>query len=452
MPDYARVFSLYDPLVIADVQNQPTLWLAEEISPEGSASSFIIKLRQGIEFHNGKTLGAEDVLFTFQRILNPKKPLEGALILSPIDLSNSKVLDKYTLRVAMNKPFASFVEQLIQPFCSLILPVGWDPKNPVGTGPFKFQSFTPGQQSVMVRNDNYWRSPEPYFDSVTVIDFADQTTVVNALLSGTIDATGQIPPALLSELKSNSSLATVVARTGGFTPITMRVDQAPFNDVRVRHAMKLLVDRPKLVEAVYGGNGIAGNDVFGITDPDYDTSLVRAHDPERAKSLLKQAGHNDLTTQLVVGPIFLGMVEMAEVFAQQAMSAGVTVSVSNVPYSTFYDSQYLQRPFSMDFWFANPYLAQAGNETVTGAAYNETHFNDAHYNSLYVQANATLDSNLRKELIHEMQQIDFDQGGLIIPAFYDVVDAFTTRLHGYYPYEVGGPVSNVQFRQMWFSK
>jgi peptide/nickel transport system substrate-binding protein len=452
MPDYARCFSLYDPLVIANVANQPTLWLADELYPEnGNPSSWIIKVRKGVEFHNGKTLGADDVLWTFQRILNPKAPLEGAPVLAPIDITNTRILDQYTLRVAMKTPFGSFLQQLVNPFTSFILPVGWNEARPVGTGPFKFESFTPGQRSVMVRNNKYWRAPEPYLDSITVIDFADQTSVVNALLSGTIDATGQIPPALVSEIKKSSGLNILAARTGGYTPITMRVDRAPFNDVRVRQAMKLLTNRTQIVESVYGGYATIGNDIFGITDPDFNHSLKRQYDPEQAKFLLRQAGQSGMSATLVTGPVFLGMVDIATVFSQQAKAAGVTVNISNVQYSTFFDSQFLKRTFSMDFWFGNPYLVNASEETVGGGSYNETHFNDPQYNALYAEANATVNPARLKEILYEMQKIDFNDGGVLIPAFYDNVDGYSDKLAGFYPYSLGAPLSNVQFRQMWFT-
>ena len=156
--DSTRCTALFDSLVIADKASQPSLGVAEEITAENPAS-WIIRVRDGVEFHNGKSLTADDVLFTFQRILNPKSPLEGSVSIEPIDLANIKKLDQRTLRVPMTRPYSTFFDQLWGTFASFIVPVGFDPKHPVGTGPFKLESFRPGQQSVFVRNPNYGAHP-----------------------------------------------------------------------------------------------------------------------------------------------------------------------------------------------------------------------------------------------------------------------------------------------------
>jgi peptide/nickel transport system substrate-binding protein len=432
--------------------DRPELVLAEEITPDNtSATSWTIRLKQGVTFHNGKDLTVDDVIFTFARILNPKAPLEGALSLAPVDLKGIKKLDDFTMRVPMTRPYSTFVAQLAggQDF---IVPVDFDVKNPIGTGPFKYKSFTPGTQSVFVRNENYWQAPLPYLDQLTITEFADSTSQINAMISGAVDAIGNIPPTAVNQFKQTRGIEILNSKTYAYNPFTMRVDVEPFNDVRVRQAMRLLVDRQQLINVAYDGYATVGHDIFGRSDPDYDTSLVRNQDVAQARFLLKQAGKSDLTVNLVTSPISNGVVGSATVFAQQAKQAGVTVNITNLPTSTFFGPDYLQRPFSQDIWFPSIYLVLVGEETLGSAApFNETHWDNPTYKKLYAQANATINPAIQREIIHEMMRIDFDEGGLIIPSFNNNIDAYSSRVKGFVPNATGIPLSWFGFDQVWFA-
>jgi peptide/nickel transport system substrate-binding protein len=164
-PQVMRNFALYNGLVALDKSGKSiSLDLAEEITPSKDALTWTIRLKPGITFHNGKPLTAKDVAFTFRRITDPKTPHNGAPSLLPLDAQQMKILDARTLRLKMKTPYATFVEQICGNYFFGIVPVGYDPKAPVGTGPFKFKSFTPGKQSVFARNPNYHKHGLPYLD------------------------------------------------------------------------------------------------------------------------------------------------------------------------------------------------------------------------------------------------------------------------------------------------
>ncbi|EQD36219.1 peptide ABC transporter,substrate-binding protein, partial [mine drainage metagenome] len=156
-----------------------------------------------------------------------------------------------------------------------IVPVGYDPTKPNGTGPYKYKSFTPGQQSTFVRNPNYWKAGLPYLDEVIITDFADEASMLNALQAGELDAIGGIGAQSYNSLKSNTGVSTLSSKSGAFQPFTMRVDQKPFSDVRVRQAFRLAVNRPELINSSLGGYGFVGADVSSPFDPYYDHSLTR---------------------------------------------------------------------------------------------------------------------------------------------------------------------------------
>ncbi len=178
----------------------------------------------------------------------------------------------------MLKPYTTFISQIADQYNFGMVPVGYNPKKPVGTGPFKVKSFTPGVQSVFVRNDKYFVSGRPYLNELSIFDYSDEASAENALLAGEIDAYAQAPLPLSRELASNSSIKQVISHPGQWVPFTMRVDQAPFNDVRVRQAFRLLCDRPQFVATAFDGLAAIGNDVFCPNDPDSDRSLVRHQD------------------------------------------------------------------------------------------------------------------------------------------------------------------------------
>ena len=154
--DLCRVTQLYDTMVALNTQAQVQNTLVEEFIPNKDATVWTMRLRPDVTFHNGKPMIAEDLIYTLQRIANPKDPKPGASTIAVCDVANMKKLDKLTVSLPCKTPYATFVESLAGYFLYFnIVPVGYNPKDPVGTGPFKFKEFTPGQASTFVRNENY---------------------------------------------------------------------------------------------------------------------------------------------------------------------------------------------------------------------------------------------------------------------------------------------------------
>jgi peptide/nickel transport system substrate-binding protein len=449
--DISRLQNLYEPLVTLDIQAQNVQYLlAEEITPQnGSLTDWVIRLRPGVTFHDGKPFTADDVLFSFHRIFTLAAP--GKIFMGPIDLNATKKLDTLTVLVKLNSPIADYGGALAAaPFDLLIAPTTLNPARPNGTGPFKYQSFTPGQRSVFTKNAHYWQSGLPYASTLTIIDFPDTVSLADALTTGQIQAAGTLDPPQVPALSNTSGVNVVVSQAGSIIPFTMRVDKAPFNDVRVRQAMRLLVDRPQMIDSALDSYGTVASDVFSPYDPDFDHALVREQNIPQAKSLLKKAGMENLKVTLVTSAVLSGVVAMATVLAEQAKAAGVTITINNVPPGTFFGPNYLQWTFSQDYYSYFPYLTQVGQSMLPGSPFNETHNNNPHYTSLYTQAQGTSNAGLRKEILYEMQQIDFTEGGYIIPAFTDTLDAYSSKITGYAPSRLGQPLMNYGFMHFAF--
>jgi peptide/nickel transport system substrate-binding protein len=448
--DTARLQSLYNPLVQLDAQAQIDYVLAESITPnKGLTTEWIIRLRPGVTFHGGQDLTADDVLYTFRRIVSNK--FSGSNGLGPIDLRATKALDKLTVLVSMSKPFAGFVEQLAAFWFYLyIAPTGFNPATPDGTGPFVYQSFSPGERSVFIRNRHYWKNGLPYVDTLTLIDFSDSVSLQDALTTGVIHGAGTLDGPQIRALAAASGVKAVISHAGSIIPFTMRVDQPPFRDVNVRQALRLLVDRQQLIDSALDGYGTVAYDVFSPFDADFDHALHRQADIPQAKFLLKKAGQENMAVPLVTSAVATGTVAMATVLAEQASAAGVKINLKQVPPGTFFGPNYLSWTFSQDYYNYSPYLPQVADSMLPTSPFNETHTDNPHYNSLYDQANATLNAATRRQILYELQQFDFTQGGYIIPVYVDSLDAYSEKISGYAEAKIGQPLANFDFEHFWF--
>jgi peptide/nickel transport system substrate-binding protein len=453
-PDIMRCWNLYEPLAVRPPSFGPLeMMVAESIEAEhGKADSWIVKIRPGIEFHNGKSVTPEDVVFSLQRILDPKNPKVGAASIGYVDAANVKKLGKNEVHIPLKFANAGFLDDLGQYFNSIV-PVGYNPAKPVGTGAFMFESFTAGQQSVFKKFPNYWQKGKPYTDQLTIIDFTDDTARVNALLGGQVDAIDNLPTGQIQQVQGNSALKVLISHTGQWQPFTMRIDQAPFSDVRVRQAMRLIVNRPQMVEQVLSGQGRVANDLYSPFDPAFNSTLPQRHqDIDQAKSLLKAAGHPGLSVQLVTAPVFQGVVQAAQVFAQQASAAGVKVSLRKLDTGTFYDpTKYLKWTFAQDFWATREYLPQVAQGSLPGSPFNETHWGAGKFEKLINQARAELNTSKRTEILHEAQKMEYDQGGYIIPYFSNQIDAYSGKLGGFVEAKSGFPLGNYWMKNVGFT-
>jgi peptide/nickel transport system substrate-binding protein len=277
---------------------------------------------------------------------------------------------------------------------------------------------------------NYW-SKKPVVDQLQIVELPDDSARVNALLAGQVDVINQVPFAQVAVLKGNSAMKLVISPTGAWNPITMRVDMAPFKDNRVRQAVRLVMDRNQAVQTALLGQGTPGNDYYGRFDPLYAELYKREQNIDQAKSLLKAAGQQNLKLELVTTPLAAGIQEACQVLAQNAKAAGISISLKNVDISTYFGG-YGKWPFAIDYWVGLPYLVLASLNDGPGATVvNTTHFNDPQFNKLFNQAAATLDKEKRRQIVHQMEKIQFDRGGNLIWSFQNTVDAYSTKVTGY---------------------
>lgn len=433
-PDIARCFQLYEPLLRWNNDYQVEACLAEEVVPNADATQWTIRLREGVEFHHGKTVSTEDVLHTLTVVTDPEKTSPGAADLATLlDLPNTRVPDPRTIVLQLKTPYA-VLDQLLAEYTLGIIPTDFDLAKPVGTGAFTFTKFVPGQLSQFSRFANYWDTPA-YVDELFIYDFADDAAKVNALLAGQVQSVDNLPT-YLSGTIARQGASALVSETGAWVPFTIRVDVEPFSDVRVRQALRMVVDRQQMIDQALNGFGILGNDLYAPFDPAYASDLPqREQDIDQARSLLRQAGHSDLDIELVTSTaVGAGGVESANLFVDQARKAGITVRLNRADPNVFYGDRYLSWNFAQDFWNTRNYLPQVAACALPNSPYNETHFDDPQFAQIIDQAKQITDETRRNQLLRDAQQIEFDTGGYIIWGFKRQLDGFSNLVTGFQPH------------------
>ena len=450
--DQSRIQQLYDPLVVLNPDFSTSPGLALKWTPNKAATEWEVKLRPDVTFHNGKTLTAQDVIYSIQLMSKPTSA--GLPFVSEIKLNGLKAVDSTTLRIPLKVPDASLDTNFVY-YNTWIVQDGETDflHHPIGTGPFKFESFTPGQQSVFVKNPNYWMTGQPYVDTLKIISISDDTARLNALLSGQIDAMAQLPYAQAKAQQATGNIVVLVAPAPQALVFYVDVTRPPFNDVRMRTAMKLIPNRPQLVADAISGFGTVANDLVGKGLPFYNGSLPqRAQDIEQAKSLLKAAGHANLHILLKTSSIIPGFVESATLFAQQAKAAGVTVSLQQVPPDSYFNPslQYLKLLFGQSQWPVFDLKFWYLQALANGAPYNETHWHVPSWNALLSKAIGELDQTKAQSYWDQVQQIQYQQGGYLVWTNADYVDAASTKVRGLKPAGTG-ILGNHTFRDVWLA-
>lgn len=450
--DYAYNYQIYDKLVDYDENYQLVNYLADEVVSNSDGAIWTVRLKDGVTFHSGKPLTADDVVFSYKRIIDPDNPKLGAASLSMLRASGIRKVDDLTVEFHLETPNMIFREALavVQ---NVILPVDFDPKKPVGTGPFVLDSWTPGRQGILSSNANYW-GEGPYVDSLKILELSDSTARINALLGGSVHAITLLPIAQTKLVESNPNLRVLNNKCANWLPFVMAIDMKPFDDVRVRQAFRLIVDRPAIIEQALGGYGWLGNDMYSPFDPGYPSEVPQhEQDLEQAKSLLKAAGYGDgLDIELVTSEGVEGSAPaMAQVFSEQAKGAGVTVNVKKLDPNTFWGEDFMHRAFTQDIWFTHNYLEQTTLSSLATAPYWETHWKDAEWQKLADEAFRMVDEAKRNEIIAEMSIIEHERGGYIIHSFKNAIDAYSVSLGGIRPDKSGKPLGGYHWSHIYFA-
>jgi len=430
--------------------------LATSWTPNSKADVWTFKIRQGVKFHNGQALTADDVVYTYQLHTNPKGEANALSafggVLTPAGV---KKVDDFTVEFHLSAPNGNFPYLTSSDnYNMIILPKGYDPakwqSTFLGTGPFKLGSYTPKSGATFTRNESYWGKKA--LPSSTQFTFYDtQNPMILGLTGGTIDVVGQFAVAGAQELLTGS-YNIIKLKSSAHRQLSMRNDKAPFTDPRVRQAIALTLDRPAIVKALFQGFADVGNDSpFAPVYPSTNTSVAqRTKDIAKAKSLLAAAGHGSgFSTQLVTEN-FVEIPQYAQIVAQSAKEIGVNIGLkveSSSQYygkATFGNSDWLDATMSLvdyghrgvpNVFLTSP-LETYNAKTGTGT-WNAAHFANAQYDKLVAQYIAASDLGTQKTLAGQIETLLLAQTPIIFGYFYNYLTATTKGVTGVYPTAVG---------------
>jgi peptide/nickel transport system substrate-binding protein len=432
--------------------------LATSWSPNSTADVWTFKIRQGVKFHDGTPLTADDVVYTYQLQTDPKNASNALSnlggVLTP---SGVQKVDDFTVAFHLEAPNGNFPYLTSSDnYNMIILPKGYDPaswqSSFIGTGPFVLKSYTAKVGASFTRNEQYWGTKA--LPAATEFTFySDQTPEILALSSGTIDVVGQFAVSGGEQLLASGAPYNVIKlRSSAHRELSMRCDQAPFTDPRVRQAIALTLDRPAIVQALFKGFADLGNDSpFAPVYPSTDTSVAqRTQNLTKAKSLLAAAGHpNGFTTHLTTEQL-LEIPSYAQIVAQSAKAIGVTIGLTIESSSAYYgkatfgNSDWLDATMSLvDYGhrsvpnvFLGAPLETINAKTGTGS-WNAAHFNNSQYDSLVAQYTATADLSTQRSLAGQIETLLLDQTPVIFGYFYNYLTATTKNTTGAYPTAIG---------------
>jgi peptide/nickel transport system substrate-binding protein len=432
--------------------------IATSWSSNSSADVWTFKIRQGVKFHDGSALTADDVVYTMQLHSNPKNggnalsALGGVLVPSGV-----KKVDDFTVEFHLEAPNGNFPYLVSSDAYNLIiLPKGFDPakfeSSWPGTGRFVMKSYTQKQGASFTRNENYWGKKA--LPAATEFTFYDtQTPMVLALTSNTIDVVGQFSVTGGEQLLSGG-YNVIKLKSAAHRELSMRCDKAPFTDPRVREAIALTLDRPAIVQALFKGFADIGNDSpFAPVYPSTNTSIAqRTKNIAKAKSLLAAAGHGSGFKTQLIGNDTLEIPQYAQIVAQGAKSIGVDINVktesSGIYYgkATFGNSDWLDATMSLvDYGHRsvpNVYLTaplQTINAKKGTGSWNAAHFNNANYDHLSAQYIATPDLSTQRRIAGQIETLLLEQTPIIFGYFYNYLTAQAKNVTGAYP-TAGGQI------------
>jgi peptide/nickel transport system substrate-binding protein len=422
--------NLYDTLVRADVDFNLSPALATEWSSTPDAKTWTFKLRDGVTFHGGKKLTSADVAYSVKRILNAKLASPVLSNISPFLKPDGITTPDAKTVVFQLTAANAFFSQVLAGVNFGIVPDGTTSfAKPAGTGPFFLQEFQAGANAKFAKNDGYWRSGRPYLDGVNLVTLAEDSTRVQSLIGGSEDLIDNITGADVKLITAQPAVQVLQIKAGGWVDLAAWGNTAPFSNPDVVLAMKYAADRSKIMSVVAPNAYITGADVpVPASDPFYPAGLAPyPYDPDKAKGLLKKAGHGDgldLTLYAYEGD----KLDAALAYKQTAQPAGINVNVVTWPHATYWTQVWLKKPFVGDSW------ARLHTSVILQEAFaaqpNEFHWQSSKFSGLINSAVATTDEAKQKTLYGDALTMLNDSVSGIIPGWEPQLYGGSDKLHG----------------------
>lgn len=391
---------------------------------------WIFDLKEGVEFHNGKTMTSADVVYSLNRHRGEESTSGAAGQMEGI--VDIKANGDNQIEVILEGPnsdlpfFMSDYHLLIQPEGST--------DDGIGTGPFILEAVEHGVRYNFVRNPNYHVNGRPYVDSFELLVITDPTARTSALQTGKVHAINRIDPKSVEFLQRSKNISIENVAGRGHYVFIMHVNSNPFDAPDVQLALKHAMNRQQMVDTILQGYGSVGNDhPINGAYPLFENAVEqREFDLDKAAFHYKQSGHSGPVILRTSEAAFAGAVDAATLYQESCKQAGIDLQIIREPADGYWSEVWNVQPFSVSYWGGRPTQDQMFSVAYkSDAAWNDTRFFNDDFDALLLQARAELDSSKRASMYTDMQTLLNTQGGVMVPMFNDFLDAISTEVKGY---------------------
>ncbi|WP_311031769.1 ABC transporter substrate-binding protein [Mesorhizobium koreense] len=406
--------------------------IAESIESAPDAKTWTMKIRKGIEFHNGKTVTAADVVATLERHGDKKSKSAALGILQGIDTMK---VNGDEVVITLKDANADF-PYLMADYHLVIQPNGGkdDPNAGISAGPYKVTANEPGVRYGGEKFKNYWQGDKlGHADQVEIVVINDATARTAALQSGQVQMINRVEPKIVDLVKRIPGVTIRNVAGKGFYPFNMFCDTAPFDSNDLRMALKLAMDRDEMLEKILRGYGSVGND-FPINEayPLFTALEQRKFDPEKAAEYYKKSGHSGSILLRTSDVAFPGAVDAAALYQQSCAKAGIKIEIKREPGDGYWSQVWNKQPFSLSYWGGRATQDQMYSTAyISSADWNDTRWKRPEFDKMVIAARGELDQEKRKKMYADMGMMMRDEGGLIVPFFNQYIDATGKNVEGW---------------------
>jgi peptide/nickel transport system substrate-binding protein len=425
--DYTRGRATYNSLIQLANDLTPQPELAETFESNADATEWTFKIREGVTFHDGKKLTADDVVYTMKRHQGENSTSVIKAVLATV--KEWKKTGPMEVKAVMSSSNAD-LPILLGLFQTKIVQDGTTGAG-IGTGPFVLKSFEPGVKSVHVRNQNYWREGA-HLDACEITAITDPVARVNALIAGDMQMVTQIEPKAFRQVESADGVTLLSTPAALQMGICILKNTAPGNNDDFVKGMQYIQDRKRIVKRILKGKGSLGNDtpVSTAHGADFCSELPqRDFDPDKAKFHFKKSGVS--SAEIFVAPVAGGIEDICLTAQANCAKIGFDLKLKKVPTDGYWGAVWMKEPLNVVTWNMRPTAnSQLGIQFGPGAAWNDTFWNNERMGKLLAMSLAETDPAKRHEMYCEMQTLVHNGSGMVIPAFSNINDGIANNVMG----------------------
>ncbi|WP_075182643.1 ABC transporter substrate-binding protein [Pantoea sp. 1.19] len=442
---------LFNCLAEVDDRGKVVPSLAESWAVKDGGRGWVLQIRKGVTFHDGRSLTAKDVIWSLNhhRGETSTSSVKGYLE----TVTELRASGSHEVTITLSEPNVEFIA-LLSDVHFVITPENTSFDKGIGTGAFILESFKPGVRALVKRNPNHWNPDRGHVDSVETLAMNDSTARVAALASGSAHLINRVNPRIVNRLKAMPTVQLVTAKDSQIFTFPGLATLAPFNTLDGRLALKYAIDRQQMIDTVLGGFGTVSNDnpIFP-SNPWFAKDLPpRPYDPEKAKYHWQKAGFSGPLVLSVADAGFPGAVDAGQLYQASASKAGIPLQVERVPDDAFWDNVWMKKPFVSSNWSLRP-TADALLSLVftSNAPWNESQWKEPAFDQLVKAARGEQDEQKRRQIYQDIQLMLSEKGSEIIPLYADALDAASTKLKGFTAIPGFSMSGNRAAEKVWFA-